>query len=89
MQRTQIYLEEQQHRALARLARQSGETASALIRFAIDEYLANRLSAAEKLDRLRALGARFSAQTGVLGSDSAVVVEDLRRSDALRLDSLK
>lgn len=88
MQRTQIYLDDEQHRALTVLARQRGTTASALIRSAIDDYLAGQLTPQERLDRLKTLGARFAAQSEGPHPDAAKAVDDLRASDAARLDSL-
>lgn len=84
MNRTQIYLNEAQHHALARLAQQRGTTASALIRDAIDEYLDAQLAPADRLDRLRALGRRLAAapQHG-----TAERVDALRATDLARLDS--
>jgi predicted transcriptional regulator len=86
MNRTQIYLSESQHEALSALARARSTTASALIRDAIDGYLAAQLSPRQRLDALRALGARFAQKPQAVG-DSAAFVDDLRRADPDRLDS--
>lgn len=42
MRRTQIYIDDDQDRRLARRARASGKTKSALIREAIERFLGNR-----------------------------------------------
>lgn len=52
--RTQIYLHEHQDRRLTERSRQLGRTKSALIREAIDAYLAPVASEQEALARLRA-----------------------------------
>ena len=65
MKRTQIYLSDEQHRVLASVAKRRGTTASAVIREAIDGYLVAQLGPGERLERLRALGARFAARSGV------------------------
>lgn len=87
MRRTQIYLDDQQHSSLAALANERGVTASAVIREAIDQYIARRLSPQQKLAELRTLGEKFGfANPG--GTDSAVIVDSLRSADAERLKSL-
>ncbi|MGH8937579.1 MAG: CopG family transcriptional regulator [Acidimicrobiia bacterium] len=53
MRRTQIYLEDQQHRRLSERARRSGQTVSELIREAIDVFLAGGTGPARQLDRYR------------------------------------
>lgn len=88
MQRTQIYLDDEQHRALAALAKERGATASALIRSAIDDYLAGQLTPSEKLDRLKALGARFAAGAEDQHSDARATVDNIRAAGAARLDSI-
>lgn len=87
MRRTQIYLDDQQHGILAALAEKRGVTASAVIREAIDQYIAQRLSPQEKLAELRALGAKFGSANSV-DTDSATIVDNLRSADAKRLQSL-
>lgn len=89
MQRTQIYLDGGQHRALTALARERRTTASSLIRSAIDDYLAAQLTPSEKLDRLNALGAKFASAASYGHSDSRESVDSLRASDAARLNSLE
>jgi predicted transcriptional regulator len=86
MNRTQIYLSESQHKALGALAKARSTTASALIRDAIDGYLATQLTPHQRLDALRALGARF-AQKPPTSEDSAAFVDDLRRAGMDRLNS--
>lgn len=88
MRRTQIYLDDQQHSGLSALAKKRGVTASAVIREAIDQYIAQRLSPQEKLAELRALGAKFGAATPA-ADDSAAIVEKLRSADVDRLKSLR
>ena len=88
MQRTQIYLDDEQHRALAALARERGATASSLIRSAIDDYLAGQLTPGEKLDRLKALGARFASGADDGPSDAREAVDNIRAADAARLNSV-
>lgn len=85
MNRTQIYLNEEQHRALAGLAQERETTASALIRDAIDLYLAAQLTPADRLYRLRALGGRFASDA--TPTDAAARVDALRATDLVRLDS--
>lgn len=89
VQRTQIYLDDEQHRALTALAKKRGATASALIRSAIDDYLADQLTPGEKLDRLTTLGARFAREAKDQRSDAREVVDNLRARGAARLDSLE
>lgn len=88
MQRTQIYLDDEQHRSLTALARQRNATASSLIRAAIDDYLAAQLTPREKLDRLRALGAKFASSVSDEHSDAREAVDSIRATDAARLNSL-
>jgi hypothetical protein len=64
--RTQVYLTEDQHDALTQMAQQRQTTASGLIRDAIDGYLAAHASPEQRLRYLRGLGARLgSAAVGV------------------------
>ena len=102
MRRTQIYLDDVQRDTLTVLAQERGVTASAIIREAIDRFIAEQLSPEDKLQRLRELGTRFSAaSTDHASTDSAstdparpgcqdteVVVDELRAADADRLRSL-
>jgi DNA-binding NarL/FixJ family response regulator len=84
MHRTQIYLSESQHEALGALTKTRSTTASALIRQAIDGYLASQLSPRERVDALRALASR---QGVMLRSSSGgeASVEELRQADGDRL----
>jgi len=88
MQRTQIYLGDEQHRVLAALAKERRTTASAVIRDAIDAYLAAQLSPQDRLQQLRALGARLAGSDGPEARDSATTVDSIRTGDATRLNSL-
>lgn len=84
MVRTQIYLSDDQHRELALLAKRHGTTASAVIREAIDGYLVAQRGPAERLERLRALGARFAARPDRDTADSSALVDNLRVRDTTR-----
>lgn len=64
MQRTQIYLTEQEHAGLQRLAQAQGATVSAVIRVAVDHYLEGGTDAAWREQRLAAFGSR-AGQPGV------------------------
>ncbi|MBC7590169.1 MAG: CopG family transcriptional regulator [Salinibacterium sp.] len=88
MHRTQIYVEHEQREALAHLAAERGVTASALIREAIDTYLAAQSSPEERLKRLRALGSRLASGATVTDHvDAGKLVGSLRTADAGRLIS--
>jgi len=57
MRRTQVLLEDEQHRALAALSRRTGRGVSALIREAIDRLLGTgEATPAHRLSDIRALG---------------------------------
>jgi hypothetical protein len=56
MQRTQIYLTEQEQEGLQRLAQIQGATVSAVIRAAVDQYLQSADQAAWREQRLAAFG---------------------------------
>jgi hypothetical protein len=57
VRRTQILLEESQHRALGALSRRTGRGVSALIREAVDRMLGEgKASAKRRLSDIRALG---------------------------------
>jgi hypothetical protein len=59
MQRTQIYLTEQEQAGLQRLAQAQGATVSAVIREAVDQYLEGGAEASRRrAQRLAALGIR-------------------------------
>jgi len=75
--RTQIYLDDHQDRLLGERSRQVGRTKSALIREAIDEYLAPSSSDESALARLRAAVAQASGAAPYLPS-GADYVQELR-----------
>jgi predicted DNA-binding protein len=75
--RTQIYLDDHQNRLLGERSRQVGRTKSALIREAIDEYLAPSSSDESALARLRAAVAEASGAAPYLPS-GADYVQELR-----------
>ena len=52
MIRTQVYLTEEEHTAIVRIAVRSGQRRSAVIRGALDDFIARQDKAAQ-LDRLR------------------------------------
>lgn len=83
VRRTQIYLDDQQDRALSERASVLGRTKSALIRDALDAYLAPAGDAQAKLARLRAAVAAASGVAPYLpgGSD---YVSELRQADLER-----
>lgn len=56
MQRTQIYLTEQEQAGLQRLAQSQGATVSAVIRAAVDQYLQSANQATWREQRLAAFG---------------------------------
>jgi predicted DNA-binding protein len=88
MHRTQIYLADEQERALADRARQVGRTKSALIREAIDSYLVPEASKRSALERLQAAVAGASGCAAYLPAGERYV-EELRAADrerALELD---
>ena len=85
MNRTQIYLNEAQHEALASLAKVRSTTASALIRQAIDDYLASQLTPRERVAALRDLASRVTVT--VAPSEGESIVNNLRQAGADRLSS--
>jgi predicted DNA-binding protein len=85
MNRTQIYLSESQHAQLTVLAKQQHTTTSALIRSAIDGYLAAQLSPEQRLRELRDLASRVSGVRRSQASEGAEAVERLRSGDSQRL----
>jgi hypothetical protein len=89
VRRTQIYLEDQQARALARRARTRGVTASHMIREAIDEYLAQPEDpSARELARFRtAIDAAFGSAPEL--EAGSIYVHRLRRTDAGRARDLE
>jgi len=81
--RTQIYLDDDQDRALNARARRSGRTKSALIREAIDGYLAPPADERAALARLQAAVAEASGAAPSL-PPGARYVEQLRAADLAR-----
>ena len=83
MKRTQIYLESDQDRRLARRAASAGTTKSTLIREAIESYLSSSDAAGDRVDRFRAaLDAAARKPIGL--EDGATYVERLRAVDEER-----
>ncbi|MBX3094231.1 MAG: CopG family transcriptional regulator [Cryobacterium sp.] len=89
MQRTQIYLSEEQLRQLKEMAKGRGVTSSSVIRDAIDSYLTRQVDPRERLRRLKAFVANNSSTATRDYGDSAAEVEELRRLGAERLNSLR
>lgn len=83
VKRTQIYLDDEQDRALAARAKSAGQTKSALIREAIDVYLAPAAGDRAGLERLRAaVGQALGAAPDL--PPGAEYVEQLRAADRER-----
>lgn len=82
VRRTQIYLDDQQDRALSNRASASGRTKSALIRDAIDSYLTPAGDAGADLARLRAAVAAASGVAPLPGGSD--YVSELRDADLKR-----
>lgn len=88
VKRTQIYLEERQADALARRARAHGQTASHVIREAVDRYLAEPDDESERLDRFRAaLDESFGVAPYLVPGDE--YVRELRATDRRRDERLE
>ncbi len=83
MKRTQIYLDEQHDRELARRAKATGVTKSELIRRAIDKLLAAPDDGDRRLTRFRRAVAEAAGQVADL-PEGRVYVERLRRTDVER-----
>lgn len=85
--RTQIYLDDDQHRRLAQRARAAGTTKSELIRRAVDAYLSGPLD-----DRGRLLAFRAAVQAAAGAAErlppGREYVDDIRRADVERLVEL-
>jgi predicted transcriptional regulator len=81
--RTQIYLDDEQERALAERARRLGATKSALIREAIDGYLTPASAERRGLAQLRAAVAEASGCAAYLPAGEQYV-EQLRSADRAR-----
>jgi predicted transcriptional regulator len=86
--RTQIYLDDAQERALADRARRLGSTKSALIREAIDGYLAPAGGERRELAQLRTAVADASGCASYLPAGERYV-SDLRADDAERARELE
>ena len=88
MKRTQIYLDEQQDRELARLARATGATKSELIRRAVERLLRPAEDDARRLERFRRA---VDAAAGRIPDlpEGRVYVEGLRRIEAERQRQLE
>ena len=86
--RTQIYLDEDQDRRLAERARETGQTKSALIRDAIDAYLAPADSRDSALAALRTAVADAAGAASYLppGSD---YVDDVRAAEQERQQAIE
>jgi len=89
MQRTQIYLGEQQDRALTERAARLGRTRSALIREAIDSYLAPDSAERQGLARLRAAVSEATGCAAYLppGEDYVDALRAADRERATQLDA--
>lgn len=83
MRRTQIYLEDEQHRRLAERAATGGTTTSRLIRDAIDALLDAEPDEAERLREFRA-AARAAFGTAPYLPDGVTYVRRLRERDRVR-----
>ena len=88
VKRTQIYLEEDQVRALARRSDARGVTSSHLIREAIDHYLAGPEDEAAELARQRAALRDAFGSMPRLPQGSAYV-DEVRRSEQERAKRLE
>ena len=85
VKRTQIYLEDEQDRALTKRADATGVTKSTLIRQAIDAYLEGPATDAGRLARFRAVVHEFESRP-MSFPDGATYVESIRAND-IRRDS--
>ncbi len=83
MKRTQIYLESDQDRRLARRAASAGTTKSMLIREAIESYLSSSDEASDRVYRFRA-ALDAAARKPIEFEDGATYVERLRAVDEER-----
>jgi hypothetical protein len=90
MKRTQIYLDESQQERLRVAALARGTTTSALIREAVDRYLArDEMTIAEKREKIRQLGERFAKDPAFVGVDPVEYVEESRARSARKLQSYR
>jgi predicted transcriptional regulator len=88
MKRTQIYLEADQDRRLAKRATATGTTKSNLIREAIDAYLASSASDAARLAQFRAALDEVASAPVTL-PDGRSYVERMRAGDEQRQRSIE
>ena len=88
MKRTQIYLDVEQDRRLARHAMTTGSTKSTLIREAIESYLTDAESDAGRLARFRAaLDVAERAPASV--EDGRAYLERIRAADEARQEDIE
>ena len=83
VRRTQIYLEEGQHRLLGKRARAAGTTRSDLIREAVDAYLEGDDDEQARLQAFRTAVRAASGSVRRLPKGS-IYVDDVRRADLER-----
>jgi Ribbon-helix-helix protein, copG family len=90
MKRTQIYLEEAQQEKLRLAALIRGTTVSAVIREALDRYLAkDSMTVEEKRAKIRELGEKFRQTPAFEGIDPVEYVDELRARGARKLESYR
>jgi predicted DNA-binding protein len=91
MKRTQIYLDDEQDKILARRAREKGTTKSSLIRDAITEYIASTTEDDEKarLEAFKAAVRAFADHPLTYLPDGKTYVENLRKADLAREKELE
>lgn len=90
MKRTQIYLDERQQEKLRLAAARRGTTASAIIREAVDRYLArDGMTVEEKRVKIRELGERFKQNPAFDDIDPVEYVDELRARSARKLQSYR
>lgn len=87
MKRTQVYLDEAQDRLLDRRAEAEGTTKSALIRRAIDDYLASEDDEGSRLARFKEAAAAAAGIAPYL-PDGATYMEEVRKADTERMRQL-
>ncbi len=85
VKRTQIYLDEDQDRRLAKRAEAWGTTKSELIRQAVDDFLDREDEEAAALARLKQTVRELYQRPPSGGPSGAETVEEIRRVDAERL----
>ena len=88
VKRTQIYLDVDQDRRLARRAAAAGATKSTLIREAIESYLTDAESATARLGRFRA-ALDVLERHSVDVEDGRAYVERIRTADEARLAEIE